>query len=138
MKPRHHLLSCAALAVAALAALPAHAGVNVGVSIGLNQPGLWGSVNIGPIHVVPPVVVTPPGWAPVPPRVVIVPAPGYRWVPPPAVVVPPPTYRWVPPPAALPAPAQRWVPPHRPRENHRPCRPWGGACDGSQYVVYRA
>lgn len=70
----------AALAVAAALPLtPAHAGVDVGVSIGISQPGVYGRIDIGrfpqPVVVVPqPVIIGRP--------VVVQPEPVYMWVPP--------------------------------------------------------
>lgn len=71
--------------LAALAALAGHAGaadVDVGVSIGISQPGVYGRIDIGrfpqpAVVVAQPVVVAPPH------AVVVRPAePVYMWVPP--------------------------------------------------------
>lgn len=66
-------------AALAAAALPAQAQVDVGVSIGISQPGVYGRVDIGrfpqPVLVAPqPVVIGAP--------VVAAPQPVYMWVPP--------------------------------------------------------
>lgn len=72
---------CLALAAAALCA-PVWAGTDVGVSVGISQPGFYGRIDIGgiaapPVLVYPqPVIIAPP-----PPRVVV-PAPVYMHVPP--------------------------------------------------------
>ena len=68
----------AALVLAA--ALPARAA-DVGVSISISQPGVYGRIDIGrypqPVLVVPrPVVIAPP------PVVVAAPQPVYMWMPP--------------------------------------------------------
>lgn len=79
----------AAAAFAALAALaaPAAAGTDVGISIGISQPGVYGRIDIGrfpsPVVIAPqPVLIAPPP----PPHgraVVVAPAqPVYLWVPP--------------------------------------------------------
>jgi hypothetical protein len=75
----------AALAVALLVPRPA-AAADVGVSIGISQPGIYGRIDIGrfpnPVVVVPqPVIIAPP---PPPGRVVAVAPvqPVYLWVPP--------------------------------------------------------
>ncbi len=70
------LIAPAALAIAGLAALPAHA-TDVGVSIGFSQPGVYGRVDIGrypqPMLYAPqPVVIGRPVYA----------EPVYLWVPP--------------------------------------------------------
>lgn len=55
-----------ALALAATAALPVQAGTDVGISIGIAQPGVYGRIDIGtapapPVLVYPqPVVIAPP------------------------------------------------------------------------------
>jgi hypothetical protein len=71
-----------AAAAAILVAMPAAHATDVGVSIGISQPGVYGRIDIGrfpqPAVVVPqPVIIAPP------PQVVAVPAqPVYMWVPP--------------------------------------------------------
>jgi hypothetical protein len=68
-----------ALALTLAAAAPACAGTNIGVSIGINQPGVYGRIDIGnvappPLVYAQPVVVTP---APV----AVYQAPIYLYVP---------------------------------------------------------
>lgn len=69
------------LAMAACS-VPATAGTDVGVSIGVSQPGFYGRIDIGsvaapPVLVYPqPVIIVPP------PRAVVVPQPVYLRVPP--------------------------------------------------------
>jgi hypothetical protein len=70
----------AALAIAVGAAAPAFAGSNVAVSIGINQPGVYGRVDIGAIPAPPPVVYAQPVVvAPAP--VAVYQAPIYLYVP---------------------------------------------------------
>lgn len=70
-----------ALALAG-AALPAAAGTDVGVSIGIAQPGFYGRIDIGGVAA-PPVLVYPqPVLIAPPPRTVVVPQPVYMHVPP--------------------------------------------------------
>jgi hypothetical protein len=69
-----------ALAAALLAAPVAHAA-DVGVSIEISQPGVYGRIDIGrfpqPAVVLPqPVIIVPP-----PPHLVVRPEPVYVWVP---------------------------------------------------------
>jgi hypothetical protein len=71
---------CLSIAVAALG-LPAHAGTDVGVSIGIGQPGMYGRIDIGHVAVQPVLVYARP---------VLVTAPAVR-------VVQPPIYLRVPP-----------------------------------------
>lgn len=73
------LLAVIAVLLAVLAAAPAAAQTSVGVSIGINQPGVYGRVDIG--NVPPPVVYAQP--------VVIAPAP--------VAVYQRPVYLYVPP-----------------------------------------
>jgi hypothetical protein len=86
-------LFLAGAAVAALSALaaasPASANVDVGVSVQISQPGVYGRIDIGrfpqpQVIVMQPVLVTPPP-----------PSPGVIVVRP--VAPPPPVYMWVPP-----------------------------------------
>ncbi len=63
-------------------AVPASHAADVGVSIGISQPGVYGRVDIGrfpqPAVIVPqPVIIAPP-----PRTVVVQPQPVYLWVPP--------------------------------------------------------
>lgn len=70
-----------ALALVAAAALPpAFATTSVGVSIGINQPGVYGQVNFG--NLPPPLVVYPQPVIYAPPRVSVVQQPIYLYVPP--------------------------------------------------------
>ena len=69
-----------ALALAAGAALPALAETNVGVSIGINQPGVYGRVDIG--NYPPPAVVYPQPVIIAPTPVAVVQRPIYLYVPP--------------------------------------------------------
>ncbi len=69
----------AALMIAAIA--PAAHATDVGVSIGISQPGVYGRIDIGrfpqPAVIVPqPVIIAPP------PVAVVQPQPVYLWVPP--------------------------------------------------------
>ena len=69
----------AALAIAACASSPVFAATNVGVSIGINQPGVYGRIDIGNFPP-PPVVYTQPViYAPSP--VAVVRQPIYLYVP---------------------------------------------------------
>ena len=74
------------IAIAAVAALvvgaaaPVVAAPNVGVSIGINQPGVYGRVDIG--NVPPPPVVYAQPVVIAPPRVVVQRQPIYLYVPP--------------------------------------------------------
>jgi hypothetical protein len=72
----------AALCLSTLVALPAAAAdIDVGVSIGISQPGVYGRIDIGRFP--QPQVVYPQPVIVVPPRVVIAqPQPVYMWVPP--------------------------------------------------------
>ena len=68
----------AALAASAIGA--AHAQTNVGVSIGINQPGVYGRINIG--NQPPPLLVLPQPVIISQPRVVVERQPIYLYVPP--------------------------------------------------------
>jgi hypothetical protein len=72
-------LALAALALAS-ASLPA-AATEVGVSIGVSQPGFYGRIDIGGVAV-PPVLVYPQPVVIAPPRAVVVQQPIYLRVPP--------------------------------------------------------
>jgi hypothetical protein len=96
MKPLKFMKSAALTALAALGGVstaPATAAnVDVGVSVQISQPGVYGRIDIGTfpqpqVIVAQPVLVTPP--PPPPPR------PGVIIVRP--VAPPPPVYMWVPP-----------------------------------------
>jgi hypothetical protein len=82
MKDSHmkHLKHFAALALAALAATPALAETNVGVSIGVHQPGVYGRIDIGNFPPPPVVYAQPVVIAPTP--VAIYQQPIYLYVPP--------------------------------------------------------
>jgi hypothetical protein len=67
-------------ALSALAALPAAAQTSVGVSIGINQPGVYGRIDIGNFPP-PPVVYTQPVVI-VPTPVAVYQRPVYLYVPP--------------------------------------------------------
>jgi len=69
-----------ALALAAAALSPAVAQTSVGVSIGINQPGVYGQINIGNLPPPPVVYAQPIIYAP--PRVAVVQQPVYLYVPP--------------------------------------------------------
>ena len=68
------------LALTAIAALPLQAQTNVGVSVRINQPGVYGRVDFGNLPP-PPVVIAEPILV-APPRVVVQQAPMYLYVPP--------------------------------------------------------
>lgn len=70
-----------ALTLAALAALPLYAQTSVGVSVRINQPGVYGRVDFGNVPP-PPVVFAEPILAAPPPQVVVQQAPMYLYVPP--------------------------------------------------------
>lgn len=73
------LRAMAALALAGSAA--AVLAADVGVSIGISQPGVYGRIDIG--RYPPPVLVQPrPVWVARPAAVVVQPEPVYLWVPP--------------------------------------------------------
>jgi hypothetical protein len=83
VRPLVAAASAAAMSVLMASALPAAAAdVDVGVSIGISQPGVYGRIDIGrypqpQVIMAQPVIVTPP------PRVVYAqPQPVYMWVPP--------------------------------------------------------
>jgi len=69
-----------AFALAAAAAGPAVAQTSVGVSIGINQPGVYGRINIGDVP--RPALVLPEPVIIAPPRVAVQRAPIYLYVPP--------------------------------------------------------
>jgi len=69
-----------ALAVATCALTPVFASTNVGVSIGINQPGVYGRVDIG--NYPPPTLVYPQPVIIAPPPVAIERRPIYLYVPP--------------------------------------------------------
>ena len=70
----------AVLTLAAFALSPALATTNVGVSIGIAQPGVYGRIDIG--NMAPPHVVYPQPVIYAPPRVTMVQQPVYLYVPP--------------------------------------------------------
>jgi hypothetical protein len=77
------IMKVAASAVAALLGallVDAHAGVDVGVSVQIAQPGVYGRVDFGNLPP-PPVVIAEPILV-APPRVVVQQAPMYLYVPP--------------------------------------------------------
>ena len=69
-----------AFALAAAAAGPAVAQTSVGVSIGINQPGVYGRINIGDVP--RPALILPEPVIIAPPRVAVQRAPIYLYVPP--------------------------------------------------------
>jgi hypothetical protein len=71
---------CLSLAFAALG-LPAQAGTDVGVSIGISQPGLYGRIDIGSVSA-PPVLVYPKPVVIVASPVAVAQRPIYLHVPP--------------------------------------------------------
>jgi len=71
---------CLVLAAAALSA-PALAGTDVGVSVGINQPGFYGRIDIGSV-IAPPVLVYPQPVVIARPAAVVVQQPIYLRVPP--------------------------------------------------------
>jgi hypothetical protein len=78
--PRYLVATLTALALAA--PLAGASAADVGVSISISQPGVYGRIDIGrfpqPVVVAPqPVVIVPP-----PRQVVVAPQPVYMWVPP--------------------------------------------------------
>jgi hypothetical protein len=75
-------LGLALIVLVAAAAMSAQAQTNVGVSVGINQPGVYGRIDIG--NFPPPPVILPQPVIIAPPRVVAVqPAPPlYLYVPP--------------------------------------------------------
>ncbi len=70
----------AALLIVAGAAASASAGTNVGVSIDINQPGVYGRINIG--NVAPPMVVYPQPVIIAPAPMAVQQQPIYLYVPP--------------------------------------------------------
>jgi hypothetical protein len=71
---------CLVLAAAALST-PALAGTDVGVSVGINQPGFYGRIDIGSIGA-PPVLIYPQPVVIARPATVVVQRPVYLHVPP--------------------------------------------------------
>ena len=71
---------CFALAAAALSA-PAFAGTDVGVSVGVSQPGFYGRIDIGTVSA-PPVLIYPQPVVITRPPTVVVQQPVYLHVPP--------------------------------------------------------
>ena len=71
---------CAILAFAALSA-SALAGTDVGVSVGISQPGFYGRINIGSANA-PPVLIYPQPVLIAAPRTVVLQQPVYLRVPP--------------------------------------------------------
>ena len=74
------IVACALVASIAGAVASAHAQTNVGISIGINQPGVYGRINIGNLPP-PPLVYAQPVLI-APPPVVVQRAPIYLYVPP--------------------------------------------------------
>jgi hypothetical protein len=70
----------ALFALAAAAVLPASATTNVGVSVGINQPGVYGRIDIG--NFPPPVLVYPQPVVIAPTPVAVYQRPIYLYVPP--------------------------------------------------------
>lgn len=68
------------LSLAAVGAVPAFAETNVGISIGINQPGVYGRINIG--NYPEPVVVYPQPVIVQPTPVAVYQSPIYLYVPP--------------------------------------------------------
>ena len=73
------LFLCLALAASTV---PAAAGPDVGVSIGVSQPGFYGRIDIGGVAVQRVLVYPQPVLIAPPPRVVVAPQPVYMRVPP--------------------------------------------------------
>lgn len=73
-----HFMIAAGLA-AGLGCMSAVAGTNVGVSIGINEPGVYGRIDIG--NMAPPPVVYAQPVLIAPPRVVVQQRPVYLYVP---------------------------------------------------------
>ena len=69
-----------AIVLAVGAAGSAAAQTSVGVSIGINQPGVYGRINIGDVP--PPALILPQPMIIAPPRVAVQRAPIYLYVPP--------------------------------------------------------
>jgi hypothetical protein len=78
MRPMNSL--CLVLAAAAVST-PALAGTDVGVSVGINQPGFYGRIDIGSVAA-PPVLIYPQPVLIAAPRTVVVQRPVYLHVPP--------------------------------------------------------
>jgi hypothetical protein len=70
----------ASLVLAVAAATPVYATTNVGVSVGINQPGVYGRIDIG--NFPPPVVVYPQPVVIAPTPVAVYQRPIYLYVPP--------------------------------------------------------
>jgi hypothetical protein len=70
----------ASLVIAVAAATPVYATTNVGVSVGINQPGVYGRIEIG--NLPPPVVVYPQPVVIAPTPVAVYQRPIYLYVPP--------------------------------------------------------
>ncbi len=68
-----------ALLLATATLSPAFAQTSVGVSIGINQPGVYGQINIGNLPPPPVIYAQPVIYAP--PRVAVVQQPVYLYVP---------------------------------------------------------
>jgi len=68
------------LVIAAAAAMPVYAATNVGVSVGIHQPGVYGRIEIG--NLPPPVVVYPQPVVIAPTPVAVYQRPIYLYVPP--------------------------------------------------------
>ena len=64
------------------ASLPAFAQTNVGVSVAVSQPGVYGRIDIGNVPQPPQVVYAQPVLVAPSPRVVVQPQPIYLYVPP--------------------------------------------------------
>jgi hypothetical protein len=79
-RPSLFALVVIAVLLAILAAAPAAAQTSVGVSIGINQPGVYGRIDIG--NVPPPPVVYPQPVVIVPGPVAVYQRPVYLYVPP--------------------------------------------------------
>jgi hypothetical protein len=73
-------ISSLVIAIAAAAAMPAHAAPNVGVSVDIHQPGVYGRIEIG--NLPPPVVVYPQPVVIAPTPVAVYQRPIYLYVPP--------------------------------------------------------
>ena len=77
---RMMLLTILKMAVATAVAVPALAQTSVGVSIGINKPGVYGRIDIG--NVPPPPVILPQPVIIRPQPVVVYQEPAYLYVPP--------------------------------------------------------
>ena len=76
----NRFLRSAALAAGLAAATAPALATDVGVSIAVSQPGVYGRVDIGRFPQ-PQVVMAQPVWVAPPPTVVVQPEPVYLWVP---------------------------------------------------------